>query len=433
MNYLDQFLIEVQSLKIAETTFYVKDNVIYDLDEINPELHPDLPLPFEKRKFLDLRHYDQFRSNHEAELIKLQQLALNEILNLNPAQIQLHLKRIEQILQRFDRLHKVFKDEKLYEYFNKSGYPTIDLELKVLYLFQYDKFDTSLSHSIWFFADLQDALTFKEGILEGFVSQIKKVLEIEPEQEQEHEPKKEGNGIVLSLNDKIYRLDFDYSPVPEKIRFSAIHSFFGGTSPFRKTTTDEYLKWYEKLKQFYFTIDESLVLPVLKKGIEYATLLLKFHKEHECKSEYCNVCESWERRLVLANKYLKELEPANLSKVDKSRLVKSNETYNAFKDIFAVKDWRKYIVVLEKTTPALLSNKWEFKGNAKGHKGVICEWIRELQFDGIIKQSVNRPQLASVLNNEIKGLGLGKDGRSLNNPSTTYKRKFKNQIQTLLK
>lgn len=103
-----------------------------------------------------------------------------------------------------------------------------------------------------------------------------------------------------------------------------------------------------------------------------------------------------------------------------------------FEDIFTEPDFHKYIAVFEKTKPALLNSNWHFIGKPRKHKGVICSWVREMQFLSIIKANINRSQLANVLNNEIKYFNLGKDGKSINNTSLEYKNEFKNQIKDIL-
>ena len=88
--------------------------------------------------------------------------------------------------------------------------------------------------------------------------------------------------------------------------------------------------------------------------------------------------------------------------------------------------------MFEKTKPALLNSNWQFIGNPKKHKGVICSWIRDLQLQSVIKLNISRSELAQVLNNELQDLNLGKDGKTLHNLSAVYKKEFKGQIETLL-
>lgn len=104
----------------------------------------------------------------------------------------------------------------------------------------------------------------------------------------------------------------------------------------------------------------------------------------------------------------------------------------AFKDIFMVANYRKYIDVLTKTKPALLTEKWEFIGKPKKHKGVICAWIKHLQKESIINVTINRAQLSKIFNNELHNFNLGLDGKTFANDSYEYEKIFKNQIEDLL-
>ena len=108
-------------------------------------------------------------------------------------------------------------------------------------------------------------------------------------------------------------------------------------------------------------------------------------------------------------------------------------TAQTFSDIFSNQDWQKYILVLKKTEPPLINSNFEFIGNPKRHKGVICSWIKHLQYKGIIKQTINRSKLADVLNNELKNFNMGKDGKSFDNTSETYKKEFEFQLLALIK
>jgi len=102
-----------------------------------------------------------------------------------------------------------------------------------------------------------------------------------------------------------------------------------------------------------------------------------------------------------------------------------------FSDIFSVTDWGKYISALKNTDPPLINDLNEFIGKPRLHKGVICSWIKHLQYKSIIRQSINRAQLSLVLNNEIKKLNLGKDGKTFDNESTEYTTVFEKQLLSL--
>ena len=103
-----------------------------------------------------------------------------------------------------------------------------------------------------------------------------------------------------------------------------------------------------------------------------------------------------------------------------------------FADIFDSEDWAKYVSVLEKTVPPLINSKQEFVGNPSLHKGVVCSWFKHLQNKGIVKLSVNRSQLATVLNNELKNFNVGREGKTFDNVSSQFEKIFKPQLLTLI-
>jgi len=105
-----------------------------------------------------------------------------------------------------------------------------------------------------------------------------------------------------------------------------------------------------------------------------------------------------------------------------------NETSLAFKDIFTVLDWKKYIDALHEVDNPVIDSTYKFIGNPKKHKGVICSWIKELQSKGKIDKKYGRQQLAEVLNNEIQGLNLGKDGKTFDNVSIAYDTEYKGKL-----
>lgn len=117
---------------------------------------------------------------------------------------------------------------------------------------------------------------------------------------------KEGGDLTLiGKNGKIYKTRFEWLPIPEWVRNSCIINPFREMKRFSKD--QDYLQWLDDLKTFYDSIPDDVILPALINGIEYAKVLLAFHMEHEHRNGYCSICESWERRLALANKLLKEL------------------------------------------------------------------------------------------------------------------------------
>ena len=103
------------------------------------------------------------------------------------------------------------------------------------------------------------------------------------------------------------------------------------------------------------------------------------------------------------------------------------------KEAFINKDWEKYLLPFQSTTPPILSTSWEFIGSKNKHKGVLCSWIKELQQKGVINSHINRSTLSRLLNQEIKNLNLGKDGKTFDNVSKEYVHNFKNQLPTITK
>jgi hypothetical protein len=126
--------------------------------------------------------------------------------------------------------------------------------------------------------------------------------------------------------------------------------------------------------------------------------------------------------------YRSEVSPIKVTSTDRITIEATT-----FKEIFIDEAWEKYISVFEKTVPPLLTKDWQFQGRSKGHRGVICSWIKELQIRGKINQKINRRQLAKILNAEIKDFNIGSDGKTFDNVSSTYTSVFENQIQHLLK
>ena len=77
MENYDQFVIEIQTFEIKVIERYITNNGYY-IDEYTPEEIPNMD--FKKAWYLDLSHYHQKKSDYENDLMRLQQLALDEIL-----------------------------------------------------------------------------------------------------------------------------------------------------------------------------------------------------------------------------------------------------------------------------------------------------------------------------------------------------------------
>ena len=104
------------------------------------------------------------------------------------------------------------------------------------------------------------------------------------------------------------------------------------------------------------------------------------------------------------------------------------DTPQSFADIFTSPDWQKYIDALHEVDKPVITSTYEFIGNPKRHKGIICCWIKELQNRGLIGKNHSRQQLTVVLNREIKNLNLGNDGKTFDNYSTSYENNYKKSL-----
>jgi len=187
-----------------------------------------------------------------------------------------------------------------------------------------------------------------------------------------------------------------------------------------------------QLKENTYSNLFTLWLQQPTKGLEYGSNQFQSFLTNDFFNEFLFSLEEKERQSISK----REKEAAHLKKARTpftEREQKGKQVPKELKDIFNDLDFKKYISVLEKTTPPLLNEKWEFIGQPKKHKGVFCAWMRKLQIVNIIKADVNRSQLSKIFNNEIKNLNVGKDGKSFHNTSYEYDNNFKKQIENLLK
>lgn len=169
MGNFNDFIIEVKSLKITLKELYIKDGRY--IDDYTPQEIPGLP--YKKGDYLDLGHYSQYKSDYENKIKKLQQLALNEVLLFTPDQINLQLKRLEQIERMFSKFWDLYIE--LLNDFNSGKLTLTDIEIKLYPLFIVPNRNTGII-SQSFIDDLHDAIMFKQGILLGFIDQVNKVL-----------------------------------------------------------------------------------------------------------------------------------------------------------------------------------------------------------------------------------------------------------------
>lgn len=111
--------------------------------------------------------------------------------------------------------------------------------------------------------------------------------------------------------------------------------------------------------------------------------------------------------------------------------VESEKKSNSFDEIFSQKGGHIFIDALYKCESPVIDQDYNFIGSPKKDKGVICCWIKHLQYKGHIKKSINRKQLASVLNRKIKGLNLGADGKTFDNASSHYSKNYEQELQKI--
>jgi hypothetical protein len=186
----------------------------------------------------------------------------------------------------------------------------------------------------------------------------------------------------------------------------------------------------EQCKDLFIRIEilEIKTAPISEAFCKIETLLLNIEIEkfitEKSYSKYKDIISHYKECINS-----KEHKQRNKSKNDYAQTIDPIPQY--FSEIFIEADWRKYIDALTQTNPAILNSEQEFIGNQRKHKGVICSWIIHLQNKSKIKASINRSQLATVLNNEIKNLNLGADGRTFGNHSNLFDDNYKKQLENL--
>ncbi len=121
------------------------------------------------------------------------------------------------------------------------------------------------------------------------------------------------------------------------------------------------------------------------------------------------------------------------NEIEKAKDEKKINT-KTLQEIFIVENWQKYIDILTTCEPKLLrkeNNNYKFIGNKKTQKGCIAQWFKTLKIKGIIDQSIDRGELASVLSSEIIDFSI--NGSTIDNVSTNYKTTFEKQLEVTLK
>lgn len=109
-------------------------------------------------------------------------------------------------------------------------------------------------------------------------------------------------------------------------------------------------------------------------------------------------------------------------------------TFSSFKDLFndiPMDIVKQSIAILKQVKPPIITMNNKYNLGSKS-KGSITAWITALKMKGFIKNNVSDINIATVLNNEIEGLNLGSDGRTLRNFETTSYKKYYKTILNLL-
>lgn len=102
-----------------------------------------------------------------------------------------------------------------------------------------------------------------------------------------------------------------------------------------------------------------------------------------------------------------------------------------FSDIFNDKKWAIHVDALTQCKPQLLKKekgKYKFVGNEKTEMGCVASYFKHLNVIGVLKPSLNRNDIARVLNAEIENYKIG--GTSIENISKKYKSIFKHQLES---
>lgn len=176
INLFNEFIREVQTIEIRLKEYYVEDGEILDW---TPEQVPDYDKlrGVTKESFLDLSHYNQHKSSYDNKIKIMQQEAISALLQMNKEQIELNLKRIEQIIDRHKKFYK--------HYFKVNKEPNykqlFDNEMNNLFIIQIERYNNIGEAYNMKYSDLSDwadAVMFKQTYLQGFENQVKKVLGI---------------------------------------------------------------------------------------------------------------------------------------------------------------------------------------------------------------------------------------------------------------
>ncbi len=168
IHFIDQYLEEVQSLKVLVVERYFNDGGY--IKEVDTKEMPNLP--FKKAHYLCIDQYDQRQSNYEAEITRLQEKALNEAIMLNEFQITNMLNRIKNLIDKYESFWPKYSE--LQELYREGRLNMADIELLMYPFFIVDKHRHG-QITTEFVDLLHDAVMFKQGSLLAFKSDLLKV------------------------------------------------------------------------------------------------------------------------------------------------------------------------------------------------------------------------------------------------------------------
>jgi hypothetical protein len=106
---------------------------------------------------------------------------------------------------------------------------------------------------------------------------------------------------------------------------------------------------------------------------------------------------------------------------------------NELKDLFTIENYEDYIDALVNCEPQLLKKKegkYSFVGNEKKQKTCVSSWFKYLKSKGIVNQSINRKDIATILSACIENYSVA--GSSVDTYSEEYKDKFEKQLTQYL-
>jgi hypothetical protein len=169
---------------------------------------------------------------------------------------------------------------------------------------------------------------------------------------------------------------------------------------------------------------------VLEKCLLYSQRRYLYYQGNECNhGENCPNRKMFEDKIEYLYGRINEMSTNSFN--GSIVVTKAADKAENLGGIFNTDEWRIFIDALVKAEPPHLDSNWCFIGE-RGGKGVVCSWIKELQYKGIVKPHLIRSQLASILNTSIPGINIGKDAKTFDNQSKLYE-KQKNSLLTLAK